>query len=199
VDEGGLLIGDITVGPTVVSDGSSTAPFRSPTQIKPTAVANWDVKLVGIRPGTAPIVQQIETTGKNSITMSLAQLAQLAPAQSVVAVVAYDEPTELVQQYAPYALTVNGTLQPGGRHRARPELTARCAVGSRRFQPRRGRRAAVPADSARSASRHGHRGRPRPPPITQVLQRPSAPVTWSRSNLCHTAGSPSASPPGSRC
>jgi hypothetical protein len=31
-----------------------------------------------------------------------------------VAVVAYDEPTELVQQYAPYTLTVNGVVQPGG-------------------------------------------------------------------------------------
>ncbi len=28
--------------------------------------------------------------------------------------VAYDEPTEQVQQYAPYTLTVNGVLQPGG-------------------------------------------------------------------------------------
>ena len=27
---------------------------------------------------------------------------------------AYDEPTELVQQYAPYTLTVNGVVQPGG-------------------------------------------------------------------------------------
>jgi hypothetical protein len=28
--------------------------------------------------------------------------------------VAYDEPTEQVQQYAPYTLTVNGVRQPGG-------------------------------------------------------------------------------------
>ena len=27
---------------------------------------------------------------------------------------AYDEPTEQVQQYAPYTLTVNGVVQPGG-------------------------------------------------------------------------------------
>ena len=32
----------------------------------------------------------------------------------VVAIIAYDEPTEQVQQYAPYTLTVNGRLQPGG-------------------------------------------------------------------------------------
>jgi hypothetical protein len=33
----------------------------------------------------------------------------------VVAVVAYDEPTEQVQQYAPYTLTVNGAVQRAGR------------------------------------------------------------------------------------
>lgn len=42
------------------------------------------------------------------------QLAQLVLADTVVAVVAYDEPTERVQQYAPYRLTVNGVVQPGG-------------------------------------------------------------------------------------
>jgi hypothetical protein len=31
-----------------------------------------------------------------------------------VAIVAYDEPTEQVQQYAPYTLEVNGVTQPGG-------------------------------------------------------------------------------------
>ncbi|MBC9226392.1 hypothetical protein GL325_08670 [Aeromicrobium sp. 636] len=30
-------------------------------------------------------------------------------------IVSYDESTELVQQYAPYTLTVNGVVQPGGR------------------------------------------------------------------------------------
>jgi hypothetical protein len=32
----------------------------------------------------------------------------------VVVMVSYDEPTELVQQYAPYTLQVNGVTQPGG-------------------------------------------------------------------------------------
>ena len=38
----------------------------------------------------------------------------LSPFQKVVAIVAYDEPTEQVHQYAPYTLTVNGVTQPGG-------------------------------------------------------------------------------------
>ena len=40
--------------------------------------------------------------------------AGISPFDSVVAIVAYDEPTEQVQQYAPYTLTVNGAVQPGG-------------------------------------------------------------------------------------
>jgi hypothetical protein len=32
----------------------------------------------------------------------------------VAAVVAYDEPTEIVNQYASYALKVNGVTRPGG-------------------------------------------------------------------------------------
>jgi hypothetical protein len=115
VNEGGLLIDDITVGGTLISDGSSLAPFKSPTQIKPVAVANFDVKLIGIRKaGPAVLVQQVEFNGAKTLTLNRAQLIQLAAAEQVVAVVSYDEPTELVQQYAPYALTVNGTLQPGG-------------------------------------------------------------------------------------
>jgi len=39
---------------------------------------------------------------------------RLAPGQKVVAIVAYDEPTEQVQQYAPYTLTANGATQAGG-------------------------------------------------------------------------------------
>jgi hypothetical protein len=37
-----------------------------------------------------------------------------SPFDKVVAIVAYDEPTEQVQQYAPYTLKVNGVTQPGG-------------------------------------------------------------------------------------
>lgn len=114
VNEGGLLVDDIAVRGTVISDGSSLAPFRSPTQIQPIKVANWNAKLVGIRPGTVPVVEQFESNGKNSITLNRAQLALLLPATQVVAIIAYDDPTEQVQQYAPYALTVNGALQPGG-------------------------------------------------------------------------------------
>jgi hypothetical protein len=114
VNEGGLLVDDITVGPTRVSDGSSLAPFDSPSEVHPTEVHNWNVRLVGIRERRATVVRQVELDGRRSFSLSRHRLKRLARFDEVVAIVAYDEPTEQVQQYAPYRLTVNGVTQPGG-------------------------------------------------------------------------------------
>jgi hypothetical protein len=113
VNEGGLLVDNIAVGGTAISDGSSLAPFKSPTEIKPTAVNNFNLKLVGIDPAHH-LAWQFEFDGKFDLSLNRIQLALLALFPQVVAIVAYDEPTEQVQQYAPYQLTVNGVLQPGG-------------------------------------------------------------------------------------
>ena len=69
VNEGGLLVDDITVGGTTISDGSSLAPFKSPTQISPLEVQNWNVKLVGIRAGKVPAVLQVEWNGRNHLSL----------------------------------------------------------------------------------------------------------------------------------
>ncbi len=114
VNEGGLLVDDITVGGTAVSDGSSLAPFQSPSQIHPTQVHNWNLRLVGIKEGRAPRVRQVEFDGQDSVQLSRVQLERFGQFGKVVAIVAYDEPTEQVQQYAPYSLTVNAVVQPGG-------------------------------------------------------------------------------------
>jgi hypothetical protein len=114
VNEGGLLVDDVTLGGTTISDGSSLAPFKSPSQVHPTPVHNWNVRLVGIDEGRVPVVLQVEFDGRRSLALSRRQLAAAAPFGKVVAIVAYDEPTEQVQQYAPYTLTVNGVTQPGG-------------------------------------------------------------------------------------
>jgi hypothetical protein len=113
VNEGGLLIDDITLGGTTLSDGSSLAPFDSPTEIKPVTVKNWNLKLVGIDEAHS-LAWQFEFNGQSSLSLNWIQLALLSLFPKVVAIVAYDEPTEQVQQYAPYTLTVNGVLQPGG-------------------------------------------------------------------------------------
>lgn len=114
VNEGGLLVDDVTVGGTTVSDGSSLTPFKSPSQIRPSDVHNWNVRLIGINE-QLNLAWQFEFDGKDSFNLGWAQLLLLSAFPKVVAVVAYDEPTEQVSQYAPYTLTVNGVVQPGGQ------------------------------------------------------------------------------------
>ncbi|GAA1792700.1 hypothetical protein GCM10009795_042930 [Nocardioides hankookensis] len=114
VNEGGLLVDDIKVGGTTISDGSSLAPFKSPTEIKPQAVENWNVKLVGIRDGKVPAVLQVEWNGRNHLSLDRRDLLAAIPFDKVVAIVASDDSSELVQQFAPYTLKVNGVTQPGG-------------------------------------------------------------------------------------
>jgi hypothetical protein len=114
VNEGGLLVDDIAVGGTAISDGSSLAPFKSPTEISPQKVENWNVKLVGIREGHVPTVLQVEWDGRNRLSLDRRDLLAAIPFKKVVAIVATDDSTELVQQFAPYTLKANGVTQPGG-------------------------------------------------------------------------------------
>jgi hypothetical protein len=115
VNEGGLLVDDITLGGTTISDGSSLAPFDSPTEILPITVHNWNVRLVGLD-AKHHVGLQVAFNGKKSINLTTRspELLALKLFPQVIAIVAYDEPTEQVQQYAPYKLTVNGVVQPGG-------------------------------------------------------------------------------------
>ncbi|GAA0991645.1 hypothetical protein GCM10009555_079280 [Acrocarpospora macrocephala] len=113
VNEGGFLVDDVAVGATAVSDGSSLDPFDSPTEIKPVTVKNWNVRLVGLDEANK-IALQVEFNNKTSFSLNRLELLLAVPFKKVVAIVAYDEPTEQVQQYAPYQLTVNGVVQPGG-------------------------------------------------------------------------------------
>lgn len=113
VNEGGLRIDDITVGGTQVSDGSSLDSFDSPTEIRPTEVDNWNLRLIGIDEKHS-LALQIEIDGKSTVKLGWLPLLLFAAFPTVVAVVAYDEPTEQVGQYAPYTLTVNGVVQAGG-------------------------------------------------------------------------------------
>ncbi|MBP2329883.1 hypothetical protein JOF56_010268 [Kibdelosporangium banguiense] len=113
VNEGGLKIDDVTLGGAAVSDGANIAAFKSPTQIRPTPVHNWNVKLIGINEKYS-FALQLESNGKSTINLNRTQLLLMSAFPTVVAVVAYDEPTEQVAQYAPYKLTANGVVQPGG-------------------------------------------------------------------------------------
>ncbi|MCW2994054.1 MAG: peptidase immune inhibitor [Conexibacter sp.] len=121
VNEGGLLVDAISVGGTAISDGSSLAPFKSLTQVRPIDVHNWNLRLIGIKAGTTPTIAQLEYSGKfhlaldwRTVPANWRTIAQRVGFDKVVAIVSYDEPTEQVQQYAPYTLKVNDVTQPGG-------------------------------------------------------------------------------------
>jgi hypothetical protein len=113
VNEGGLRVDDVTVGATPVSDGSTLDAFDSPTEIRQIEVDNWNLRLIGID-AKHQAALQIEIDGRSAVNLGRLPLALFSPFPTVVAVVAYDEPTEQVGQYAPYTLTVNGVVQPGG-------------------------------------------------------------------------------------
>jgi hypothetical protein len=100
INQGGWLIDDVTLGRTRVSDGSTLDGLRSPTQVAPVPVHHWYVRLIGLGNRTAAQVR-------------LSEYALLGGYDKVVAIVSYDEPTETQSQYAPYTLTVNGSVQPG--------------------------------------------------------------------------------------
>ncbi|HEX5205399.1 MAG TPA: peptidase M6 immune inhibitor A [Actinoplanes sp.] len=101
VSRGGWRIGKIALGRATLSDGTSLAGWRSPTAIVPTPVHAWHVRLVGI-------------DGRRARIVPVDRFAELTAYPKVVAIVAFDEPTEKVSRYAPYRLVANGAVQPGG-------------------------------------------------------------------------------------
>ena len=98
-NDGGWSIKDIAVGDRRI--GASLDVFRSPTEIVPTPVHAWNVRLVGL-------------AGRATKQVPVEQWSKLKGFAKVVAIVSYDEPTGEYEQYAPYQLTVNGVRLPGG-------------------------------------------------------------------------------------
>jgi hypothetical protein len=114
VNQGGWYVDDIRVGKTLISDGSSTAPFRSFTQIRPQPVAPFTVTLVGLdEDGQRARVIRVGNTFQFALTDR--QIASLRSYPVVVAIVSCDDLTETQVDYAPYDLKVNRITQLGGR------------------------------------------------------------------------------------
>ena len=118
VVEDGWWIDDVKVGDTVLTDGTTTTGWRSPTQVNPVEVAGYTVQLVAYTDDhTQAYWTQIPIDGTDmtgSLDAAALEAALGTEAQTVAAIVTYDEPTEQVNQYAPYTLTVNNKEQDGG-------------------------------------------------------------------------------------
>ena len=128
----GFWVDNVKVGASTLTDGSTTAGWRSFTQVRPVPVSGYVVTLISIRTrnesgdvseknrGTRrgaeitikrlPLTADFQLKRKTEIDKYIDEDADF-----VAAVVTYDDPAETSTQYAPYTLTVNGVVQPGGK------------------------------------------------------------------------------------
>lgn len=112
----GFWVDDVTVGSTLISDGTSTTGWQSATETKPTSVENFTVYMLSVddRQGNQKVtVRRLPLTSDFSIRNNIENFVD-RQAGFVAAIVIYDESTESQPDYAPYRLTVNGVVQPGG-------------------------------------------------------------------------------------
>ena len=112
----GFWVDNVRVGTTLISDGSSLAGWRSFSEVRPTTVENFLVRIVSIDSDTGkitvtelPLTAGFTLRGRANVQKYIDKKADF-----VGAIVTFDDPTETVDQYAPYRLTVNGVVQPGG-------------------------------------------------------------------------------------
>ncbi len=113
----GWWIDNVSVGTTQVSDGASVAGWQTYTQVAPVPVHGYTVQLVSYTPGEGNVlVQRLRVDGDFAGSLNKGQLRQLLGHQAsvVAAIVMFDDPSETADEYAPYRLTVNGVVQPGG-------------------------------------------------------------------------------------
>jgi Immune inhibitor A peptidase M6 len=103
----GFWLRSLTLAGAPVSDGSSLAGWLSPSQARPTVVHDFTVQLVTRR-------GRVFRVPLNAAHDAFVPGWILRRLHVVGAIVMYDEPTETVEDAAPYALRVNGILQPGG-------------------------------------------------------------------------------------
>jgi hypothetical protein len=111
---GGWYVDEVRLGHRLISDGSSLAPFAAPSQLNPVPVKGWSVALVGLDEAHHR-AEVARMDGLFDFALAPERIRRFAGYPVVVAVVSCDDPTEQLTTYAPYTLTVNGIVQPGGR------------------------------------------------------------------------------------
>jgi hypothetical protein len=117
VSNPGWWIDNVKVGPTAISDGNDLADWQSRTQVNPIEVEGFTVQLVSwTNDGTGVWVGVLPLGAGHVGSLTGQALKDIIgnTAQNVGLIVTYDESTESVPEYAPYALKVNDVKQPGG-------------------------------------------------------------------------------------
>ncbi|MGH9280591.1 MAG: peptidase M6 [Acidimicrobiales bacterium] len=113
----GVWFDNIAVGDAMLSDGTTLEAWQTMSQVHPIPVAGWSVQLIGYTDDhRAAWVTRLPLDSANRGRLSGTDVDALlgTAAQTVAAVITYDEPTETLELYAPYRLMVNGVVQPGG-------------------------------------------------------------------------------------
>ncbi|MDQ3767717.1 MAG: immune inhibitor A [Actinomycetota bacterium] len=119
VDLPGWWIDEVKVGRNSISQGKSLAEWRSMSEVRRKPISGFTVQLVAYTDaGDEAWIADIPLGPRFDGSLSGAELTGAIgdTAETVAAIVTYDEPTEAISpvQYAPYRLKVNGVLQPGG-------------------------------------------------------------------------------------
>ena len=113
----GFWVDDVTLDGSPVSDGKSLKGWKSITQIHPVQVENWFVRLVAIdESGNEVSIGSIPLDANFDGSLTGADLDAIigTTADTVAAIVTFEDSTETVLQTAPYTLRVDGVVQPGG-------------------------------------------------------------------------------------
>jgi hypothetical protein len=113
----GFWVDNVAINGTVISDGTSLAGWQSQSQILPFEVSGYTVQLIAYNDAhTAAWIGTLALDADFDGSLSDVALDAVigTTAQTVAAIVTYDEPTESSGLYARYELTVNGVTQPGG-------------------------------------------------------------------------------------
>jgi hypothetical protein len=117
VTEPGIWIDDIAIDGSAISDGTTLAGWSSPTEINPVEVEHFTLRLIAYNSETKRVrIVRLPLDEAFDTTLDAAALddAVGTTASLVAAIVTYHDRTEAVLQQAPYTLTVNGVVQPGG-------------------------------------------------------------------------------------
>ena len=117
VTGGGFWVDDVSVGGTLISDGSTLDGWSSLTEINPIEIEGYTVQLIAYEDdGSVAWIGELPVDSGFEGSLSGAELDAVigSSAEVVAALVTYDESTELINKYAPYTLEVNGVVQPGG-------------------------------------------------------------------------------------
>ena len=115
----GFWVDNVAVDGSVISDGSTLDGWQSATEYNPVEVEGYSVQVISYSSaggGEAHIFSlPLDDAFHGELTDATAITDAIGPdADVVAAIVTFRDGTELVTQYAPYTLTVNDVLQPGG-------------------------------------------------------------------------------------